>query len=126
LQLIKGNRLKEESEKICQSCGRPFSNRKKWEGRFHEIKYCSKTCSSRRVPKKSMAMIISHLESLKNGTIVELKEILNHEDQDNTKKLEEARCASRLLASEGKIIVMQNNKKVSSHSFKGPIQVKLS
>lgn len=118
--------MKEISEKICQSCGRPFSNRKKWEGRFNEIKYCSKTCSSRRVPKKYKDLIIAYLVSQKRGSVVDLEVIIDQQEPDNKKKLEEARCACRLLADEDKITILQNNKKASQHSFKGPIQVKLN
>jgi hypothetical protein len=31
-------------EKPCQTCGRPFSWRKKWEKVWDEVKYCSDRC----------------------------------------------------------------------------------
>ncbi|MGD1960208.1 MAG: DUF2256 domain-containing protein [Fulvivirga sp.] len=31
-------------EKICLTCGRPFTWRKKWTKVWHEVKYCSKRC----------------------------------------------------------------------------------
>jgi len=31
-------------EKICATCGRPFSWRKKWEKVWDEVKYCSDRC----------------------------------------------------------------------------------
>ena len=39
--------------KICPKCGRPFSNRKKWESRgiWKEIIYCSDRCRAKK--KKS-------------------------------------------------------------------------
>ncbi|MDB2340702.1 DUF2256 domain-containing protein [Flavobacteriaceae bacterium] len=33
-------------EKICLSCNRPFSWRKKWERDWEAVKYCSKKCKS--------------------------------------------------------------------------------
>lgn len=32
--------------KVCQACGRPFENRKRWasRGQFALVKYCSKRC----------------------------------------------------------------------------------
>ncbi|NNC69737.1 MAG: DUF2256 domain-containing protein [Flavobacteriaceae bacterium] len=30
--------------KICMSCLRPFSWRKKWEKNWKEVKYCSERC----------------------------------------------------------------------------------
>lgn len=34
--------------KICASCGRPFSWRKKWERVWDEVKYCSDRCRQQR------------------------------------------------------------------------------
>ena len=31
-------------QKICATCGRPFSWRKKWERDWGEVKYCSDKC----------------------------------------------------------------------------------
>lgn len=31
-------------EKICLTCNRPFSWRKKWEKNWNEVKYCSDKC----------------------------------------------------------------------------------
>ncbi|MET0243027.1 MAG: DUF2256 domain-containing protein [Flavitalea sp.] len=31
-------------EKICATCGRPFTWRKKWEKIWDEVKYCSEKC----------------------------------------------------------------------------------
>ena len=33
-------------EKICHTCRRPFSWRKKWERDWESVKYCSKTCKT--------------------------------------------------------------------------------
>ncbi|HOY95414.1 MAG TPA: DUF2256 domain-containing protein [Catalimonadaceae bacterium] len=38
-------------EKICQTCGRPFSWRKKWEKVWEEVRFCSDACRSSK--KKS-------------------------------------------------------------------------
>ncbi|MFC7775330.1 DUF2256 domain-containing protein [Flavobacterium sp. GCM10027622] len=40
--------------KICSSCDKPFSWRKKWEKNWEEVKYCSDACRKRKV--------INHLE----------------------------------------------------------------
>ncbi|MFL2964650.1 MAG: DUF2256 domain-containing protein [Methylophilaceae bacterium] len=36
-------------QKICLTCQRPFSWRKKWERCWDEVKYCSQRCKSHRV-----------------------------------------------------------------------------
>ncbi len=35
-------------QKVCQSCGRPFTWRKKWEKVWEEVKYCSDRCRGNR------------------------------------------------------------------------------
>ncbi|MDA8566056.1 DUF2256 domain-containing protein [Schleiferiaceae bacterium] len=32
-------------KKVCASCGRPFSWRRKWKENWEQVKYCSKRCS---------------------------------------------------------------------------------
>ncbi|MFS8816078.1 MULTISPECIES: DUF2256 domain-containing protein [unclassified Synechococcus] len=39
--------------KICLTCGRPFTWRKKWADCWSEVKYCSERCRNRR-PKGSL------------------------------------------------------------------------
>jgi hypothetical protein len=39
-------------QKTCQSCGRPFAWRKKWERVWDEVRYCSDACRSGRMPAK--------------------------------------------------------------------------
>jgi len=38
--------------KICLTCGRPFSYRKKWRNCWDEVKYCGEKCQ-RNKPKAS-------------------------------------------------------------------------
>ncbi len=35
-------------EKICASCGLPFTWRKKWAKNWEEVKYCSDRCRGER------------------------------------------------------------------------------
>ncbi|WP_053406437.1 DUF2256 domain-containing protein [Persicobacter sp. CCB-QB2] len=39
--------------KICKTCGRPFSWRKKWVKVWEEVKYCSHRCRANRKTKKA-------------------------------------------------------------------------
>ncbi|TDB60831.1 DUF2256 domain-containing protein [Arundinibacter roseus] len=36
--------------KLCKTCGRPFSWRKKWERCWQEVMYCSERCRRSRPP----------------------------------------------------------------------------
>lgn len=35
-------------QKLCPTCQRPFSWRKKWERVWHEVIYCSDACRAKR------------------------------------------------------------------------------
>ncbi len=35
-------------QKICASCHRPFSWRKKWKDNWDQVKYCSQRCQGKR------------------------------------------------------------------------------
>ncbi|MDB2325365.1 DUF2256 domain-containing protein [Alphaproteobacteria bacterium] len=39
--------------KICVTCGRPFTWRKKWERDWEEVRYCSKACAKARPTSKN-------------------------------------------------------------------------
>ena len=38
--------------KICLTCNKPFSWRKKWQKVWYEVKYCSEKCKRNKVRKK--------------------------------------------------------------------------
>lgn len=38
-------------EKICLSCGKPFTWRKKWERMWNDVKYCSERCRRNKPAK---------------------------------------------------------------------------
>ena len=40
-------------QKICVSCQRPFSWRKKWEKNWYKVKYCSKKCRKNKEASSS-------------------------------------------------------------------------
>ena len=42
-------------QKICASCGLPFTWRKKWEKVWDEVRYCSDRCRSHRGSDKPTA-----------------------------------------------------------------------
>ncbi|MBR2535708.1 MAG: DUF2256 domain-containing protein [Hyphomicrobium sp.] len=37
-------------QKICATCGRPFTWRKKWQRAWADVKYCSDRCRLKRRP----------------------------------------------------------------------------
>lgn len=45
---MRGVKKSDLPEKICKTCGRPFTWRKKWEKVWNEVLYCSAACRSRK------------------------------------------------------------------------------
>lgn len=45
---MKGVKKTDLPQKICASCGRPFSWRKKWERVWAEVRYCSDRCRNNK------------------------------------------------------------------------------
>ncbi|RQT11508.1 DUF2256 domain-containing protein [Burkholderia contaminans] len=41
-------------EKTCETCGLPFSWRKKWKAAWDEVRYCSERCRRNRRPRSRM------------------------------------------------------------------------
>ncbi|RLS62936.1 MAG: DUF2256 domain-containing protein [Planctomycetota bacterium] len=41
---VRGVKRENLPQKICASCGRPFTWRKKWERDWDQVKYCSDRC----------------------------------------------------------------------------------
>ncbi|WP_340153244.1 DUF2256 domain-containing protein [uncultured Marivirga sp.] len=42
--MVKMTKKSNLPSKICPTCGKPFSWRKKWEKNWPNVKYCSKKC----------------------------------------------------------------------------------
>ncbi|TDO28490.1 DUF2256 domain-containing protein [Sediminibacterium goheungense] len=49
MKSFKGNKAHLPT-KICTTCKRPFSWRKKWEKVWDEVKYCSDKCRQSKIP----------------------------------------------------------------------------
>jgi hypothetical protein len=48
---MKGVKKQNLPEKICKTCGRPFSWRKKWERCWDEVQYCSEGCKKHKIKR---------------------------------------------------------------------------
>ncbi|MDJ0644604.1 MAG: DUF2256 domain-containing protein [Flavobacteriaceae bacterium] len=48
---LQKRRKKYLPEKVCKSCGRPFTWRKKWQRDWEQVKFCSKRCRrAKKIP----------------------------------------------------------------------------
>ncbi|PRP85505.1 hypothetical protein PROFUN_06874, partial [Planoprotostelium fungivorum] len=134
--------------KMCQTCGRQITWRKKWERNWDSIKYCSDTCRTHKpsqVDLKIESNILSMLrqrQQLKSqGRFDELLAMMppktkrgevfitaeDVEEPSDPDHRERARRAARRLANGGKIVIMQDGRPVSDPSFvKGIMQLRSS
>ncbi|WP_340202901.1 DUF2256 domain-containing protein [Ascidiimonas sp. W6] len=46
---MKGVKKQHLPQKICITCGLPFTWRKKWEKNWENIKYCSEKCRKNKI-----------------------------------------------------------------------------
>jgi len=53
---MKMRKKSELPSKLCLSCGKPFSWRKKWERDWDRVKYCSERCRAKAQPAANTAL----------------------------------------------------------------------
>jgi hypothetical protein len=129
----KVERVTPHKDKICKTCGRAFSWRKKWEKDWDVVKYCSDGCRGNKVGDAEKALEGAILELLaergRDKTICpsEAAKLVGGKDErkDWEGLMEPARQAARRLVAAGKIVIMQGGKVVDGSTAKGPIRLKL-
>jgi len=119
--------------KICASCGRSFSWRKKWERNWDEVRFCSKACRSRRVTKQDEALeatILQLLADRKTAATIcpseAARSVSSGDDEEWRELMEPARRAARRLVAAGQVEITQKGKVVDPSTFKGPIRIRMS
>ena len=119
--------------KICQSCGRTFEWRKKWERDWDVVKFCSDACRGHRPGDADAALEAAILALLdergRDKTICpsEAAKLVGGKDArlDWEGLMEPARAAARRLVAAGKIVITQGGRVVDGSTAKGPISLKL-
>jgi len=111
--------------KICASCGRKISFRKKWQKNWDEIKYCSDRCRKNKVDDDYELKILELLLKRRAEKTICPSEILNEDQKQNHVFMEKVRAAARRLVAQGKIIITQKGVTVDPSTAKGPIRLKL-
>ena len=122
-----------KKSKICQTCGRTFEWRKKWEKDWDLVKYCSDACRGHKPGTADAALEAAILELLaergRDKTICpsEAAKLVGGKDarRDWEGLMEPARAAARRLVAAGRIVIQQGGKVVDGSSAKGPIRLKL-
>jgi hypothetical protein len=114
-----------EEEKICQSCGRRMTYRKKWEKNWAEIKFCSDECRRNKNRFDFKQDILRLLVLRGQGKTICPSEVLSEDLKLDKIMMEHVRRSARLLAHDGKIEITQKGQAVDPLDFKGPIRLKL-
>ncbi len=122
-----------KKSKICQTCGRTFEWRKKWEKDWDVVKYCSDSCRGHKPGASDQALETAILELLaqrgRDKTICpsEAAKLVGGKDErrDWEGLMEPARAAARRLVAAGRIVIQQGGKVVDGSTAKGPIRLKL-
>jgi hypothetical protein len=120
-------------EKICKTCGRTISWRKKWEKDWDMVKYCSDACrghkpgSSDEALESAILMLLAKLGRDKTICPSEAAKVVGGNDERNEWEsfMEPARAAARRLVAAGKIVITQGGRVVDGSTARGPIRLKL-
>lgn len=111
--------------KTCQSCGRDFSFRKKWEKNWDQVKFCSDECRKNKTKFDYSLPLLTLLRSRSLDSSICPSEILEKNQKKDKELMEHVRRSARRLAHEGKIEITQSGKVVDPSNFKGPIRLRL-
>ena len=122
-----------KKEKICKTCGRTFSWRKKWEKDWEMVKYCSDACREHKPGGSDEALEAAILKLLaelgRDKTICpsEAAKVVGGKGErpEWESLMEPARAAARRLVAAGKIVITQGGRVVEGSTAKGPIRLKL-
>ncbi|MDJ0961172.1 MAG: DUF2256 and DUF3253 domain-containing protein [Acidimicrobiia bacterium] len=113
--------------KICASCGRRFTWRKKWEQNWSAVRYCSTGCRRHGVRSLDLALersIIELLAERPRGASICPSEAARRVGADDWRPLmERTRRAARRLVADGRVVVMQHGRIVDASDARGPIRI---
>ena len=115
-------------DKICRSCGRAITWRKKWERSWDDVRYCSDACRRAKVSPTDTALegaILTLLAQRSTGATICPSEAARLVAPENWQPLmEPARRAARRLVASGEIEITQRGQVVDPSTAKGPIRLR--
>ena len=114
--------------KICRSCGRTITWRKKWERNWDEVRYCSDACRRRGVTAVDQELetaIRSLLAGRAASSSICPSDAARAVRPDDWRELmEPARRAARRLVAAGEVEITQQGRVVDPSTAKGPIRIR--
>jgi len=111
--------------KICASCGRHFSWRRKWAACWEEVRYCSERCRRNRPGRADRALERAILELLgsRGGSICPSDAARRVAPENWRSLMEASRSAGRRLAGRGLVQFTQKGQRVDPDTARGPIRL---
>ncbi len=122
---------REIPSKVCVHCGRSFSWRKKWEGNWEEVKFCSDRCrrtGRNKIHRDYEEVILSLLEERGPGKTICPSEAARHLHPDEKgwrEAMEDVRNAARRLARRERIHILKKNQVIDPDEMRGVIRLGL-
>lgn len=121
--------MDKEHSKLCVVCGREIRWRKKWERDWEAVRYCSKSCRSRKRQPLDLELEMAITELLSSraaGATICPSEAARAVRSDGWRDLmEPCRMAARRLAGEDRVEVVQRGRVVDPSTARGPIRIRL-
>lgn len=111
--------------KICESCGRSFDFRKKWEKNWDSIKYCSDECRKNKNNFDYKEQILNLLQKRDSDKTICPSEVLPLPQKTDKTYMEHVRRSARQLVHDGLIEITQRGQVVDPDDFRGPIRLRL-
>ena len=117
-----------DEPKVCASCGRTMSWRKKWAKNWDEVRYCSDACRRRKIRPVDTALetaIVGLLGHRAQGATICPSEAAKNVDPEGWRALmKPARSAANRLVDAGQVVIVQRGQVVDSATAKGPIRIR--
>lgn len=116
--------------KTCRSCGRTIEWRRKWEGDWDQVAYCSAGCRRRKVSEADRGLERRILEMLAaraaTSTICpsDVARAVAPENDEWRALMEPVRRAARRLVASGEVEITQRGSVVDPSTAKGPIRIR--
>jgi hypothetical protein len=120
--------IERREDKICPSCGRTFSWRRKWARVWDRVVYCSRACSGRQanaMDQRIESLLLARAESLRPGATFCPSEVAQVADEKRWRALmPDVRRAVNRLAVRGEIEVTQRGRRIDPARARGRIRIK--
>lgn len=114
--------------KVCASCGRTITWRKKWAADWESVRYCSAACRRAKVGDTDRELersILALLARRPAGGAVTDEEAARAVGGDDWARLREpARAAARRLTAAGQVEIVQDGRVVDPSRARGTMRIR--